>query len=316
MTTATNHAGRRIVYLDEPTYITAGFLARLAALGPVKVHYDRPTPAETTHRLAEADIVIVEWTALTRAILQEARHLRHIATVLSATDQVDLSAAREFGITVSHCPGYSVAAVADHIMACSGALRRRLLPAHAAGSSGIQHSYVPYLGREPRGLVLGLLGTGRIGRAVAAIAAQHGVRVIGTNRSGTRVPGVDIVPLAELVRHSDILSVQVPATPTNRHLLSADFIDELRPGAVVVSVSRHAVIDTEALLRRHRTGTLGGVALDDAPIELVPALAAVANTLLTPGTAWYTERARQENLHEVLGNVRSHLTGGRRNVVT
>ncbi|MEU8787255.1 NAD(P)-dependent oxidoreductase [Streptomyces sp. NPDC048637] len=313
MTETSDSVEPRIVYLDEPTYITTGFLRSLAELGPVKVYYDRPNPAEAARRLADADIVIVEWTRLTRELLYKARHLKHIATVLSATDQVDLAAARQLGISVSHCPQYSVASVADHALTCVAALRRKLLPAHAAASAGVQHRYVPYRGRESGELVLGLLGVGRIGQAVAKQAAQLGMRVLGTNSSGTPVPGIDIVPLDELVRRSDVISVQVPARPDTAHLLSADLISNLRPDAIVISVSRHSVIDVEALVQRHRAGKLGGVALDDTPDDLVPALTAVPNTLLTPGVAWYTERARQENLHEVLDNVRSYLSGECRN---
>ncbi|MFD7923869.1 NAD(P)-dependent oxidoreductase [Streptomyces sp. NPDC059740] len=315
MTASARRTAPRIVYLDEPTYITAGFLTALARLGSVQVYYDRPGPEEATRRLVGTDVAVVEWTRLTREILCRAEGLGHVATVLSATDQVDLTAARELGISVSHCPRYSIDSVADHLMSCAATLLRRLLPAHAAAGAGVQHRYVPYLGREPRGLVLGLLGTGHIGRAVAARAAQLGMRVIGTNGSGKPVPGIETVSLEELVRRCDVLSVQVPARPETTGLLSADLVTLLRPGAVVLSVSRHSVIDTDALLHLHRAGGLGGVALDDPPAHLVPEFAKVPNTLLTPGIAWYTDRARKENLHEVLGNIRSHLSGGNRNAV-
>ncbi|MEU3862294.1 NAD(P)-dependent oxidoreductase [Streptomyces sp. NPDC028722] len=316
MTAVTPAGAARIIYLDEPTYITAGFLACLSGLGSVQVHFDRPGPQETVRRLREADVVLVEWTRLTAEILRAAPTVRHIATMLSATDQIDLRAAADLGISVSHCPRYSVAAVAEHVLVCVAALSRRLLPAHGAGAAGVSHRYVPFLGREAHEQVLGLVGTGRIGQAVAARGRALGMRVLGSNSRCSPVPGIEVVDLAELARRSDVICVQVPFTDATRGLLSAELIDSVRVGAIVVSVSRAGTIDLGALARRHVAGELGGVALDDTPADLVPVLADVPNTLLTPGTAWYTRRSRTENLAEVLSNVRGFLEGEAVNVVT
>ncbi|MFI1808452.1 2-hydroxyacid dehydrogenase [Streptomyces californicus] len=311
----------RIVCLDEPTYLTSGFLRQLSALGTVRVHYDRPGRREAVRRLATADVALVEWTRLSADLLRAVRDtagsggVRHISTLLSATDQIDLGATRELGISVSHCPDYSVSAVAEYVLTCVGALSRQILPASRAGAAGVAHRYPPFLGGDLCGSVLGLVGTGRIGRAVARRADALGMRVLGSNREGRAVPGVEVVGLEELARRSDVLSVQVPSNESTRELLSEELIGLLRPGCVVVSVSRAQTFAMHALADRHRAGELGGIALDDAPAELVLTLSAQPNTLLTPGIAWYSRDSRQDNLTEVLANVSGFLKGEPVNVV-
>ncbi|MEV0729272.1 NAD(P)-dependent oxidoreductase [Polymorphospora sp. NPDC050346] len=305
----------RIVYLDEPTYLTTGFLRQLSRLGTVTVHYDRPGRQETIRRLSAADIALVEWTTLSADVLRQARQLRHVSTLLSATDQIDLVAARQLGIGVSHCPDYSVDAVADYVITSVGALSRQLLPASRMGVAGVRHRYPPFLGRSLSGAVIGLVGTGRIGQAVAQRARAFGMEVLGHNRSGRPVPGIELVGLPELVRRSDVVSVQVPASEETAELLSAELVGALRPGCIVVSVSRAETIAMRALADRHAAGRLGGVALDDVPDGLAPVFARKQNTQITPGIAWYTRASRQDNLTEVLANVRGFLNGEPVNVV-
>ncbi|NUS16479.1 MAG: hypothetical protein HOY69_34630 [Streptomyces sp.] len=304
----------RIVYLDEPTYLPGAWRRRFAALGDFEVYGDRPDPRTAAARLSGADAAVVEWTRLDADLLAAVTRLRYVTLVTSSFDTVDLRAAAARGITVAHCPDYSVQAVAEHTFALLLALGRRLLAADAAVRAGASHLYPPFLGRQLGGLTLGLLGTGRIAVAVARIAHGFGMRVIGTNRSGTPAPGITPVPLADLLRRSDVLSLHLPLNPGTHAVLDADRLAALRPTAVVVNTCRGALIDQDALTRMLAGRRLAGAALDDLTGD-ADRLRRLPNVVLSPGIAWYTDVAREANLEEVHANLTAFLAGRPANVL-
>ncbi|MFI0968192.1 2-hydroxyacid dehydrogenase [Streptomyces sp. NPDC021080] len=306
----------RIVYLDEPTYLPGAWRRRFAELGDFEVFHDRPDRRTAVNRLNGADAAIVEWTHLDAELLAEVDRLRYLTLVTSSFDAVDLSAARERGITVAHCPDYSCQAVAEHTFALLLAVSRRLLPADRAVRKGASHLYPPFLGRQLSGLTLGVLGTGRIATAVARIAAGFGMQAIGANRTGTAVSGITVVPLEDLLDRSDVLSLHVPLTPATRRILTAERLAMLRPTAVLVNTCRGALVDQSALARMLVDGRLAGAALDDLVDDDAEVLRGLGNVVLSPGIAWYTDTARTANLAEIHHNLTTYLAGRPANVLT
>ncbi|MEU6369095.1 NAD(P)-dependent oxidoreductase [Streptomyces sp. NPDC046931] len=306
----------RIVYLDEPTYLPEWWRARFATLGEFEVFIDRPDPETALRRLCGADLAVVEWTRLAAGLLSRITRLRYLTLVTTSFDTVDLDAAARAGLTVAHCSTYSRQAVAEHVFASLLALIRRLPAADRAVRAGASHLYGPFLGLELHGRTLGLLGTGRIATAVARIAAGFGMEVIGANRTGRAAPGITVLPLHEVLRRSDVLSLHVPLDGTTRGLLTAERLGTLKPSAVLVNTSRGALLDQAALTRMLTTGRLAGAALDDITTQDAELLRTLDNVILTPGTAWYTDTARSANLQEVYDNLTSYLAGHPRNVLT
>ncbi|MFF7184138.1 2-hydroxyacid dehydrogenase [Streptomyces sp. NPDC008222] len=306
----------KIVYLDEPTYLPESWRARFATLGDFEVFTDRPGPETALHRLCKADLAVVEWTRLPADLLGRITRLRYLTVVSTSFDGVDLDAAARAGLTVAHCPTYSRQAVAEHVFASLLALIRRLLAADRATRAGAGHLYRPFLGLELHGRTLGLVGTGRIATAAARIAAGFGMEVIGANRTGRAAPGITVLPLDEVLRRSDVLSLHVPLDATTRGLLSAERLGTLKPSAVLVNTCRGALLDQAALVRMLTTGRLAGAALDDMTSQDAELLRTLDNVILTPGTAWYTDTARSDNLQEVYDNLASYLAGRPRNVLT
>ncbi|NEC86172.1 2-hydroxyacid dehydrogenase [Streptomyces sp. SID12501] len=306
----------KIVYLDEPTYLPEDWRRRFAELGDFEVFHDRPDSDTAAARLSCADAAVVEWTRLDAALLAEVTRLRYITLVTSSFDMVDLFAAKARGITVAHCPDYSCQAVAEHTFALLLAVSRRLLAADIAVRQGASHLYRPFLGRQLSGLTLGLLGTGRIATAVARIAVAFGMRVIGTNRTGTAAPGITLVSLKDLLRSSDVLSLHLPLTPATVQILTAERLATLRPTAVLVNTCRGTLIDQAALVGMLEYGRLAGAALDDLADDDADRLRGLNNVVLSPGIAWYTDSARTANLAEIHHNLASYLAGRPENVLT
>jgi glycerate dehydrogenase len=306
----------RIIHLDEPTYLPPRWQERIAALGDFEVFTDRPDPRTAAARLSACDVAVVEWTPITAELLATVTRLRHLALVTTAFDFVDLDAASAAGITVTHCPAYSRQAVAEHVFGLLLALTRRLRAADEAVRAGASHLYHPFLGMELSGRTLGLIGTGRTAGAVARIAAGFGLEVIAAHRTGAPVPGFAIHPLDDVLRRSDVVSVHVPLNDSTRHLLSASRLALLRRSAVLINTCRGAVLDQVALAGMLATGRLAGAGLDDLAPAAADLIRKLPNVVLSPGSAWYTDRAREENLVELYGNLTSHLAGHPRNVLT
>ena len=299
-----------IVYADEPTYLDTAFVSELSKRGTVKLYFDRPSPAQLRERLSDADIAISEWSYFTADAMPKGGRLKHIALLLSGLDTVDLAAASEAGVSVSNCPRYCVDAVADHVIACAYALARRMPAASRAGMAGLSHVYTPFLGRELRGATLGLIGVGRIGRAVAERANQIGMRIIGCNRSGRPTPGVELTSIEHVISESDLVTIQLPYNEETHGILNAQLISRARSHSLWINIGRFKLFCEASLSEVLREQRIGGIALDECPYRMLGPVHTHGNAIVTPGTAWYTARSREQNLREVIENIDRITAGG------
>jgi glycerate dehydrogenase len=305
----------KITYLDEPTFLPDEFRRRMATLGEFSVYHDRPDPETAIQRLNECDIAIVEWTRLSAEILGAVTRARYITLVTTSYDFVDLRAAGKAGITVAYCPGYSSQAVAEHVFALLLAVSRRLFAGDASVRRGDTIAHAPFLGIGLRRTTMGLIGTGQTARAVATIAAGFGMSVIGANRGGAAVPGIELCPLDEVIARSDFLSLHVPLDESTRRILGPERLALMKPTAVLINTCRGELIDQAALVRLLATGKLAGAGLDHLGEASADEIRKLDNVVLTPGIAWYTEESRWANLDEVYENVAAFLAGVPRNVL-
>ncbi|MFC4807837.1 2-hydroxyacid dehydrogenase [Paenibacillus sp. GCM10023250] len=305
----------RIIYLDEPTYLPDDFVREMAYLGDFEVYADRPDRPTALARLANADVAIVEWTRLRDLDFGRLNRLKHIALVMTGCDLVDLEAAGAAGISVSNCPTYSAQSVAEHVFALLLAVNRRLFQADRLVRRGESHVYGPFLAGELAGRTMGLIGTGHIGQAVARIAQGFGMRVIGANRSGRTVPDVESADIRDVMRQSDVVSVQVPFNTATKGMITAELLGSMKQSALFINTSRGGLVDEAALFALLRDGGIRGAGLDDVVQTAGNPLYGLDNVVLTPGTAWYTDAAREANMTELLETVRAYVGGTPRNIV-
>ncbi|MCW2833518.1 MAG: D-isomer specific 2-hydroxyacid dehydrogenase, NAD-binding protein [Nocardioides sp.] len=212
-------------------------------------------------------------------------------------DNIDLSAARQLGIKVANVPDYGAETVADHAVACVLSLSRKLQQYHGVidgNGWGTPGDVGPVRGL--RSTVIGLIGFGRIARAVHRRLTPFGVEVIAVDPMvADRVfteSGIERVTLQELQARAHVISLHTPATAQTRHLVNAEFLADLQPGAVLVNTARGALVDHDALADALIHGTLAGAALDVTEPEPLPMdhrLRGLDSVLLTPHVAYYDQ---------------------------
>jgi len=229
------------------------------------------------------------------ALLAGAPQLRIVANMAVGTDNVDLAAARARGVAVTNTPDVLTDATADLAWALLLATARRLAWADRYVRGGGFVGWHPELGigADVTGRTLGIVGPGRIGRAVAERAQGFRMQVLVHDRSsGTS--------LDELLAQSDFVSLHVPLTPETRHLIGERELRRMRRHAILVNTARGAIVDEAALVRGLREGWIAGAGLDVFEREpaLAPGLAELPQVVLAPhvGSATTATRSRMAEL--------------------
>jgi len=194
-----------------------------------------------------------------------AHGVRLVALRCAGYNQVDLEAARQYGIAIVRVPAYSPDAIAEHTVGLLLALNRRI---HEAARRVRENDFSLHglVGFNLSGKRAGLVGTGKIGRIVARILRGFGMEVIACDpfplQEWADSLGVTYLCREELLESADVISLHLPLLPQTQHLLNAKAFARLKPGAFIVNTSRGGLIDTTALLAALREGRVGGVALD------------------------------------------------------
>jgi D-3-phosphoglycerate dehydrogenase len=263
---------------------------------------------------ADATALLVSAAPVGGDLIASLPELRIVAAQSVGLDHVDLAAATARGIWVSNVPGAASEEVAVHAFAMGLSLVRGL-PAFDRALRAGRWFDVELALRRPSELTLGVCGLGRIGARVAALGGAVYGRVLATDPLVAEPPpGVELVGLDELLRASDVLSLHVPLTPDTDHLIDAAAFVRMPAGAVVVNVSRGALIDPGALLAALERGHIGGAALDvfeTEPPAPGDALIAHPRVISSPHVAYYSDRAALTYVLEQARNVVAWLRTGR-----
>jgi D-3-phosphoglycerate dehydrogenase / 2-oxoglutarate reductase len=266
---------------------------------------------------AGGDVVaLVSFAPVSEADLERLPALRVIAAPSVGYDHVDVEAATRRGIWVCNVPDYCVDEMADHALALLVALVRGVVELDRTVRAG--HWYHDAAGtlRRLSDVRLGIIGFGRIGRALAARARALGMDVSAhdplVSESEIAAEGVRPAALTELLESSSALSIHVPLTEETRGLVGARELALLPDGAFVVNVSRGGLLDVDALTEELASGRLGGAALDvlevEPPTAGSPAPAA-PRLVVTPHAGWYSERAHEEVHRRAAASVLDVLEG-------
>lgn len=285
----------------------------LAPLGPVG------GPEGWRDRLGDAEaLVCLLAERIDAAVLDRAPRLRIVANAVVGYEHVDLEACRARGITVTTTPDVLTDATADVAMALVLNVLRRLPQAERSLRAGGFHGWEfhDYLGADLAGRTLGIFGMGRIGRAVARRAAAFGMRIIHHSRTPipedeARALGTEAVDFDALIDRSDVLSLHAPLTPETRHVIGADVLRRMRPGAYLVNTARGPLVDEAALVDALREGRLAGAGLDVYEHEpaVHPGLLELPNVVLLPHVGSATRETRGAMAMLAARNVHAVLTG-------
>jgi D-lactate dehydrogenase len=202
-----------------------------------------------------------------RAALQELRSagIKHIALRCAGFNNVDLAAAKELGLSVTRVPAYSPYAVAEHAVALLLALNRKIARA-SNRVRDLNFSLNGLVGFDLHGKTAGIFGTGKIGRVAAQILRGFGMNVLAydpfPSPDWAREFGVAYCEPRTLARECEVISLHTPLTPQTHHLIRRETLELVKPGTILINVSRGALIDTKALIEALKCGRLGGVGLD------------------------------------------------------
>ena len=264
-------------------------LARLRATGArVEVYADGVGGELSPEAAAARALVPLLTTRVDRGLLARLPRLELVANVSAGVDHVDLDACRARGVAVTNTPDVLTDATADLAFALLLAAARRVGEAERVLRSGGFPPWNPafMLGKRVAGATLGVVGFGRIGRAVARRAEGFGMRVLYTSRANPPpgAPAAERVPLAELLARADFVSLHVPLSAATRHLIGRAELARMKPGSVLVNTSRGAVVDEEALAEALAHGPLFAAGLDVYVHEpkVHPALLLRENAVLVP----------------------------------
>jgi len=310
------------VFLDYDRASSADLdLTSLRRVVPDLTLYDGSSPVEVVERLRAADIVLVDQSAIPREAIAAARQLRLISVAGTGYDKVDVAAAREFGVAVTHVRGYCTASVAQQVWSLILSLTQRLTAYRAYATDGswaklgaVNVRALPI--RELAGRTLGIVGWGDLGRGVAKIGEAFGMQILIANRAGAApVPGR--VPLVELLARADVLSLHCPLTPDTRLMIGERELALMKPDAVLINTARGGLVDSAALAAALRAGRLAGAGIDvvaqEPPVDGDPLLdPSIPNLIVTPHVAWAALESRQRSFDEMAANITDFLAGGRR----
>jgi len=310
----------KIVIVDH-VYLEKEHIEKLRSIGELEIFDEPPkTPDELKERIKSADIVIVGWTNLTKNIIDSAKKLKMISIWATTCHYVDLEAARERGIVVTHVPGYATEAVAEHAFTLLLAAIRRLPSADKHVRTG-DFDWRPFGGSELAGKTLGIIGTGAIGCRVAEIAKAFKMQILGydkyPNLKRAEEIGMKYVDLYTLLKESDFVTLHVTLTSETEGLIGKKEIEAMKKGAVIINTSQGKVIDEKALIDALKSGKLSYAGLDvfeqEPPAKEDP-LFKLDNTILSPHIGFHTVEAAKRCTDICIDNVVKFLGGHSQNV--
>lgn len=240
--------------------------------------------------------LLTQYAPVTAQVLDALPGCRAVGRYGAGVDNIDVAAARARGVAVISVPDYSLEEVANQTIALILAVTRGIVGLHDSVRAGKWDFRAAGPLRRASEQVLGVIGLGHIGAAVASRARALGFAVAGHDPMQS-VPGVTQLPLPELLSTSDIITLHAPLTPGTRHLLNDETFALMKPGAVVVNTARGGLVDTAALRRALGAGRIGGAALDvtdPEPPEPDDPLLRDSRVIVTPHAAFYSEESLAE----------------------
>jgi glycerate dehydrogenase len=294
-------------------------------LGTLEV-YDRTEPSLILKRAQDAALLLTNKTPLTAETLKQLKSLRYIGVLATGYNVVDVKAAKELGIPVANIPTYGTASVAQFAFALLLELCHNVrLHADAVRAGEWTSNKDWCFWKSPlielAGKTMGIVGFGRIGREVGAIAHAMGMRVLAHDAVRTNPPNYDgfrWVSLEEILKESDVVSLHCPLFPETHGLINTQRLALMKPTAFLLNNSRGPLIVDQDLADALNSGKIAGAAVDVLSVEPPPAnnpLLSAKNCLVTPHISWATKEARTRLMGLAVENAKAFLAGKPQNIV-
>lgn len=296
----------------------------LNQFGEVTV-YDRTPQELIVQRIGDAPVILLNKTPITAEILDACPSVKLICVLATGYNVVDCDAAKARGIPVCNVPSYGTAAVAQFTFSlllelCNSVGHHSESVHRGDWCRSIDFCYWHTPQMELAGKTLGIIGFGRIGRAVGAIAKAFGMQVLAYSRS--RCPEGEAigqyVDLDTLLRQADIVSLHCPLTPGTEGIIRAETMEKMKDGAILINTSRGPLVNESDLVAALTSGKLRGAAVDvvsKEPMEASNPLLSAPNCIITPHMAWAPVESRQRILDCTIRSIRAFLDGSPVNTV-
>lgn len=312
------------IVLTDCSTVNAGDLdlTSLERFGEV-TYYPETSPEETAERIKDADVVILNKTVLGKNELDAAKKLKLVALFATGYNNIDVTYARERGITVCNAGSYSTSAVAQQVFAyiLNHASKVASYDQDIKKGEWIRSRLFCFFSRpteELAGKTLGIFGYGAIGKRVAAIAKAFEMRVIVTTRTPQQDATVEFVDFDRLLGESDYISVNCPLNESTKEKFDADAFAKMKRGAFFINTARGGVINEQALADALASAHLAGAAVDvltTEPMREDCPLCSAPNITITPHVAWAPLQTRERLLAIVEDNIEHFINGSPKNVV-
>ena len=313
----------KIVLLEEKTVSQGDVsLDEFKALGEV-TGYPLTPQDMVAERVGDAEAVIINKTVFTRELMKKCPKLRYIGLCATGYNNVDITAARELGITVCNVPAYSTSAVAQQVFSYVLHFASRTADYNADVQSGgwvrsDTFSYFTIPTFELSGMTMGIIGFGSIGSAVANIARAFGMKVIASTRTPKTAEDVTFMSTDEVFAKADFISLHCPLTDKTRGLVNSEKLRLCKPTAYIINTSRGPVVNEHDLAKALNDGIIAGAGLDVVEVEPMKAdnpLLGAKNCIITPHVAWAPVQTRKRLISAAADNLRSFINGTPKNKV-
>ncbi len=317
----------KIVLLDGEA-LNPGDLswAPLEALGQLTVYpHGTNDPDEVIRRIGDADVVLCNKTPVGRKVFEHCPGIRILCVVATGYNVVDTAAAKEFGIPVCNVPAYGTEMVAQFAIGLLLEVCHHVELHNASVHAGecercpnFCYWKTPIM--ELAGKTMGIIGFGRIGRAVGRIARALGMRVLATGSrecaEGRAI--AEYTDLDTLLREADVLSLHCPLFPETEKLINESTLAKMKDGAILINNSRGGLLDEQAVADALNSGKLRYAAVDVVTVEPIVAsnpLLSAKNCIITPHMSWAATECRQRIVDITAANIRAFEAGRPQNVV-
>jgi glycerate dehydrogenase len=313
------------VFLDRASLDQADLdFARLQSSLEAWKIYDTTTTEQVIDRIANAEVVVSNKVVITAEHLARSKRLKLICVAATGTNNVDLQAAAQQGVTVCNVTAYATPSVVQHVFALILNLLRHIPDYQRAIAQGRwqrsdQFCLLDYPIAELQEKVLGIVGFGELGQAVARVAECFGMQVLVAERPGALSASGHRLLLHEMLPQIDILSLHCPLAANTRGLIGRAELALMKSDALLINTARGGIVDEVALAEALRSGQLGGAGIDvlaqEPPVDNPLLDCDIPNLIVTPHIAWASRAARQRLLDQVADNIRGFYAGNPQHVV-
>ena len=293
----------------------------LSDLGDVTIYKDTKDE-ELVERIKDADIVLCNKTVIKRHHMELCRSLKYIGLFATGYNNIDIDAAREFGIVVCNAGNYSTNAVAQHTFALilnhfnKISQYDRFTKENGWKKSDV-FSPIVYETHELKGKTIGIVGFGSIGEKVAKIAMAFDMNVLAYNRHPKVYEGVRFVDLETLVSQSDVVTVHCPLNGESEKMFNKELFKKFKRNSIFINTARGGIVDEDDLadMLRSKKISAGIDVLTKEPMDEKNELNSFSNITMTPHVAWAPVETRERLLGIVCENIANFMEGHPTNVV-